>query len=352
MSTQTRTSHPHTHTHTFNLTLLLLPNKPNHPPLRHLRNLLRQHLEPEPTRNQPGLLQQVPAPVPHQLHQRERLRPVLLAPARADLAQQLQDQHVHLELEPRELRRLLLGRGRVVHEVRLQRVQDRGAGPGLLVGAGGGVGGGGGGGEGRGDRDGEGEVGEERARIDRGVQVEALEDEAVELVLGDADGPVSLVAPAALFALQQIRVQQGHPGRAAGVAPPAQDKEDAGAIVETRVARVGEEDVGDARGGVVDGRGFRLGGQRDEVVVLEEVVALERVDRVPQLAGRVRRRGAVGADEEVVPERRHGDHGRGFRPPDPHGRAAVRVEADVRPICRDGDKRLAQRQRQRFLPIR
>ena len=192
---------------------------------------------------------------------------------------------------------------------------------------------GGGVGEGRrrGDRDREVEFAEERAREVR-VLVAAFEDDAVEFLLRDRDGPVRFLLAPAGEPFQQLRVEYRHPAGLAGGAPMLQDEQDAGRVVDAGVAAVGEEDAADL--GVVR--------EGDGVLALADFVALDVFDRVEEFGAAVAADGAVSHGEDVVAPGGAG-YGRGrLLAVDAEGGAVEGEDADV--VCggRDYDVGVAE----------
>lgn len=173
--------------------LILIHPPTKQPHLPNLPNLLPQHRPPIPIRDLPGRLHHPARTDPHQRHDLQRTHPALLALATLR-RQHLQEGLVDIKLHAGERRALGVRAGGGVRDVLFLGDQDAledvvGLEFAELVDIVGGVLGVGFGGGG--ERDLEVEFGEEGAG-EVGVLVAALEDDAVEFVVGDGDGEVGL----------------------------------------------------------------------------------------------------------------------------------------------------------------
>lgn len=301
------------HTQSSKLLLTALGLIPARPALRQLSNAVPEHVAAEPGGDFPSGLEHAAAGVAQQADNLERLHAALLA-LDALGGQQLQQDLVGVERLARDVGALLGGRcRRRRHEVGGEGERERGEQVGgleaLCFGDGGG---------GRRDGDVELEVGEQRAGEVR-VPVAALEDDAVEAIVGDGDGPVRLVPAARRETLEPARVQHRHPLRLPGAAPVQQDQEGAGGVVDVWIARVGEEDVAE----------LGAGGQGERVFALADVAAADVLDGVDEASGAGAVDGPVVDGYDVVVPAGAG-HGRAaFLAVHAQGRAEQGVDADV-----------------------
>lgn len=103
-----------------------------------------------------------------------------------------------------------------------------------------------------------------------GICVATFEDDAVELVLGDGDGPVGFFDLARKLAVEEFGVENGDPFGAVFGAPVEKDEERAGGVVDVGIASVGPED------------GFELvaGRKGEGVGVLDDFVTTDVFDGV------------------------------------------------------------------------